>query len=203
MPHATPLGAAELPGAAEDAAQLDAADGTGTNREVLDTLTDSVAVAGHEFTGAVQQDSTDVKAESLGWFFTSQCRIHSDNQAFVAGAKYLMSCLRMQVCPVFPEAEYDLWVPFWEALNLSCSPQLEIVKVKAHLDFEELEGTARYRAYHNFTADEAAEAALQLFSPEFLSLHNAVSEQYFALKEIATKLAEFHTRCALYNLSPK
>ncbi|CAK9038738.1 unnamed protein product [Durusdinium trenchii] len=61
VPHATPLGAAELPGAAEDAAQLDAADGTGTNREVLDTLTDSVAVAGHEFTGAVQQDSTDVK----------------------------------------------------------------------------------------------------------------------------------------------
>ena len=46
------------------------------------------------------------------------------------------------------------------------------MKVKAHLDFEELEGMARYRA-------------LQLFSLEFLSLHNTVSE-------------EFHTKCAFF-----
>ena len=39
-------------------------------------------------------------------------------------------------------------------------------------------GTARYRVYHNFKADEAAKAALQSFSPEFLSHHNTVSEQY-------------------------
>ena len=86
-----------------------------------------------------------------------------------------MSCLRMKVWSVFQEMEC-------EALNLSRSTQWDIAKVKAHLDFEELKGTARYCAYHNFKANEAAKAALQLFSPEFLFLHNTVSEQYFALK---------------------
>ena len=67
-------------------------------------------------------------------------------------------------CPLFQQAEHDLWVLSWEALSLSRSTQLEIVNVKAHLDFEELEGTAWFCAYHIFKADEAAKAALQLYS---------------------------------------
>ena len=44
---------------------------------------------------------------------------------------------------------------------------------------------------HNFKEDEAGQG-----SPSFLSFHHTVSEQFFALKEIATKLAEFHTKCS-------
>ena len=115
-------------------------------------------------------------------------RIFTDNAAFLKTAKKILHCHRLQLPIHLPEEEKDLWSLF--ALALTAKSRVEIVKTKAHTEWD---AQVRFEGFYNDLADSAAKTVIATFAGCFLK-YDEMCRAYLKQLSFAKHMAKFHAR---------
>ena len=130
---------------------------------------------------------------------------YSDSKYVVQVARAILQQLRQGVNPQLPQTNLDCWLFFLNAVRGADLQYLDIVKVKAHQDWRQLQGVERCLVWYNGIVDTVAKSTARQFS-QVLPGYSQLVQSFFQLQQNAEVIMWYHADiawCATHDSKPE
>ena len=150
-------------------------------------------------------DRAEILAAAVACSAFRRASIYSDSKYVVQVARAILQQLRQGVNPQLPQTNLDCWLFFLNAVRGADLQYLDIVKVKAHQDWRQLQGVERCLVWYNGIVDTVAKSTARQFS-QVLPGYSQLVQSFFQLQQNAEVIMWYHADiawCATHDSKPE